>query len=232
MKSLTNYVIDNRLSGRNITRVGDFIKCSSRILFSCDECGYEWLGYVDNIVNKKKGCLHCNKGKRPTNDIIDEYLNKNGLYKRLGHVIDSKNIFECCCIRCKKVWNTNANRILQGQGCPNCKRKSEGRIEDIIKSLNIYFIKQYKIFDRYKVDFFIPSKNIVVEYNGEQHYRVVNFCGDMDRSLKKFQQQQERDSKVRNYCLKSGIKLLEIPYNMNITDVKSIIINEIGENYV
>lgn len=45
--------------------------------------------------------------------------------------------------------------------------------------------------------------------NSEQHYHSVNLWGGQE----KFEQQQERDFALRQYCKKNGIKLLEIPYN-------------------
>ena len=58
------------------------------------------------------------------------------------------------------------------------------------------------------VDFFLPGENLIIEYNGEQHYRSKSLWG----GEKQFTKQQERDEALRKYCLASKIKLLEIPY--------------------
>ena len=62
--------------------------------------------------------------------------------------------------------------------------------------------------NNYRLDFFIPSKNLIVEYNGAQHYKPVKLFG----GAKTFHKQQERDKNVREYCKVNNIKLLEISY--------------------
>jgi very-short-patch-repair endonuclease len=58
-------------------------------------------------------------------------------------------------------------------------------------------------------DFYIPSLNTVVEYDGEQHFRPSDKFGG-----KKFETTVENDLIKNNYCKDKGIKLVRIPYNM------------------
>lgn len=57
-------------------------------------------------------------------------------------------------------------------------------------------------------DFYIESANLMIEYNGEQHYRSKKEWG----GEKQLQWQQARDAALREYCQQEGIRLLEIPY--------------------
>lgn len=96
-------------------------------------------------------------------------------------------------------------------GCPKCsKSKGEKYVEILLKNNNIQYLDQYKFEDlpHIIVDFYIPSKNCVIEYNGRQHYMPIeHFGGQL-----KFEKQQIRDNNLRNYCKINKINLIEIPY--------------------
>ena len=57
-------------------------------------------------------------------------------------------------------------------------------------------------------DFYVESANLMIEYNGEQHYRPLEQWGGEQQ----FKKQQRRDAAFREYCKQEGITLLEIPY--------------------
>lgn len=55
--------------------------------------------------------------------------------------------------------------------------------------------------------------NIAYEYQGEQHYYLVNFGGCDDETAKEnFRVSQIRDNIKREYCKEHRIPLIEIPY--------------------
>ena len=92
------------------------------------------------------------------------------------------------------------------------------KVNTVIQNENIFC--ENKCF---KVDFFIPSRNIVIEYNGIQHYKEVGFFG----GDKVFEKQQERDMALRQYCKEHGIKLIEIPYWEN-NNIENVLDGEMG----
>lgn len=57
-------------------------------------------------------------------------------------------------------------------------------------------------------DFYIPSKKLLVEVNGLQHYAPVQHFG----GAKRFKTQQEHDRRKRLFANKNGYRLLEIEY--------------------
>lgn len=62
-------------------------------------------------------------------------------------------------------------------------------------------------------DFYIPSQNIAIEYDGEQHFQPVNLGGISDESaMKEFRLTQKRDAIKNQYCQTNGIQLIRIPY--------------------
>ena len=125
----------------------------------------------------------------------------------------------------------NAGEHMCGTGCPMCnRRKGEDKVARYLKEKNINFIEQYRINNDnllsinklFVVDFFLPNHNIIIEYNGKQHYAPIDYFG----GKKKFEQQQDRDESLRFYCEKHKIKLIEIPYT-DFDKIEEILVKEI-----
>lgn len=121
---------------------------------------------------------------------------------------------------------------LQGQGCPYCK-ESHGERE-IAKWLDGHGIKYYRqhkvhperlLFGRNKffVDFYLPDCKTFIEYNGEQHYKRIKTW----HTEEQFQEQQDRDRRLREHCKLNGITLIEIPYT-DLKDIDKILNKKIG----
>jgi very-short-patch-repair endonuclease len=63
-----------------------------------------------------------------------------------------------------------------------------------------------------KFDFYIPSKNLLIEYDGQQHFNPCKVKGKHNITNKEVKETRYRD-KIRNqYALKNDIKLLRIKY--------------------
>lgn len=111
-----------------------------------------------------------------------------------------------------------ARKHLMGQGCQQCNKSStaETLISRSLEGTSLAYIPQ-QAFDgcRYKrklrFDFAIyrGEKMVgLVEYNGPQHYRPVEFWGGAEN----FDVVQKRDAIKREFCEREGIPLLVIPY--------------------
>lgn len=62
--------------------------------------------------------------------------------------------------------------------------------------------------------FYLTDYNLAIEYQGEQHYRPIDYFGGKE----KFEVQQKRDNIKRDYCKNNNINLLEIPYYKNVEE--------------
>lgn len=67
---------------------------------------------------------------------------------------------------------------------------------------------------RLRVDFYLPSIKTIIEFNGRQHYERVAAW----QTEEEFQEQKDRDRRLREFCKQKGIMLIEIPY----TEIKNI----------
>jgi hypothetical protein len=114
-----------------------------------------------------------------------------------------------------------ASAHLDGQGCPSCRvSKGELEISKILNKNNIEFKIQYKFSECKNIkelpfDFYLSNYNICIEYNGEQHYRPVDYFGGDER----FITQLKTDKIKEEYCILNNILLIVIKYNENIEDV-------------
>ena len=106
---------------------------------------------------------------------------------------------------------------LAGCGCPKCRRSiGEDKIALYLERNRIEYEGQYMIHNedlfcknkRIFVDFYIPDKNLFIEYNGSQHYKREKYFEEK----RPFEDQESRDIALKTYCKQHGIGLIEIPY--------------------
>lgn len=110
-----------------------------------------------------------------------------------------------------------------GWGCPECgldmsRSIGEEMITEWLKKKNIEFVRQ-KTFEglkgkrrKLKCDFYLPKINLVIEYNGEQHYRQVPQFG----GKKIFLITQEYDRIKKQYCIDNHINYEVIRYDEDV----------------
>ena len=56
------------------------------------------------------------------------------------------------------------------------------------------------------IDIYLPSKKIGIEYQGKQHFKMIEFFGNNEIQLK-------RDKEKIKLCKENGIKLLHFTFN-------------------
>ena len=103
---------------------------------------------------------------------------------------------------------------LQGNTCGKCRMTNgEEKIKYFLESNNIKF-KYQKLFEGCKserklpFDFYLPYYNVIIEYDGRQHFIPIKPWGG-ERGLKKIKQHD----KIRNDFVKENdIKMIRIPY--------------------
>lgn len=133
---------------------------------------------------------------------------------------------------CKKHPNAGVQSMRKGnmnrdniQGCPYCfdtKKfvfsKGEQKIEDVLQNLNIAYLRQYTFGDcrdknMLPFDFYIPSLNKCIEYDGQHHYYPVTFNGVSKEQAEKNHLLTIKHDEIKNqYCKNNNIELLRIPY--------------------
>ena len=139
--------------------------------------------------------------------------------------------WKCQCT-CGRFTTKRTDLLTTGKvyACPICSgvSKGEAKLYDLLTNMDIDF-EQQKTFDtcRFKdtnalakFDFFLSDLNILIEYNGEQHYGYHVSNGKPGwNNEENFKATQERDRQKIEWCKKNDFPLLIIPYtDFNILD--------------
>lgn len=173
------------------------------------------------------GCLKCASIKMHNIQIkdINEFIkdaNKvhSGIYD-YSRVIykGNKTKVEIVCNKHGPFWQTPINHISGKNGCPICRSsKGEKYISKFLIKNNIKYIAQKKFenlvdIKQLSFDFYIPNKNLLIEYNGIQHYQAIDHFG----GIQQLKIQRHHDWLKRKYARDNNIELLIIKYTDNIS---------------
>jgi len=134
--------------------------------------------------------------------------------------IGSKKSIQIKCIKHDSYfWKTPENHIFNSQGCPICQlSKGELAISTYL-SINKIAHKSQQTFDTLrsdmnrplKYDFYIPYHNLLIEFDGQQHFGCNNIKGHII-SDDKLARLKLHDKLKDEYAIKNNIKLLRISY--------------------
>ena len=109
---------------------------------------------------------------------------------------------------------------LQGKRCPHCvETLGETKVRIFLTNNNIKFERE-KHFDdcRNKLplpfDFYLPQYNLCIEFDGEGHFKKINWSGRMteEQMEENLKLNQFRDQIKNDYCKEKGINLIKINY--------------------
>lgn len=194
-----------------------YVNDATKVIITCKKHGD--FEQIPNVHLKGHGCPYCgNNHKYTTKEYVTIASQTHGNkynYDKTIYKGSHQKVTITCPIHGDFV--LMAYQHLQGCGCSKCRASlGENRIRNFLETNKIEHIGEYKIYNESPfcknrilyVDFFLTKYNIVIEYNGEQHYKEVPFF--IKRRTQK--EQQERDNAVRQYCKDHKIKLIEIPY--------------------
>ena len=77
----------------------------------------------------------------------------------------------------------------------------------------------------FKIDFYLPDHNTFIEFHGRQHYERVAVW----HTEEEFAEQQDRDSRLREYCKNKKINLIEISH-IDIDNIDKILTQKLLES--
>lgn len=201
----------------------EYISSKSKLKYVCNKHRSEGVQSVTyNNIKFGFGCKFCGRDKTTkarrlnteqvadifaANDMIlvtgQEYINTS---QKLAYICKHHKEYD---IQYMSTSNAYRNR------CPHCNvYKGELKISEYLLGQGIEFESQKRYPDLIGVgcrplsyDFYIPSNNLLIEYQGEYHDGKSRLQTDAD-----FQKQQEHDRRKREYAKRHNIELLEIWY--------------------
>lgn len=112
---------------------------------------------------------------------------------------------------------TPHNHTNAGSGCPSCRSShGERKIKGILNKYKIPYKTQHTFSDficikaPFRFDFKCKIFNVdcMIEMDGEQHFKAINYFGGDER----FKTQQEQDFRKDQYCHNNNIPMLRVSY--------------------
>lgn len=200
------------------------------------ECGTIKLVNIYNLINNKT--QDCGCGRK---EMLRQTRTKDLVGKKFGKLVveellPDSNKFKRRLYRCKCDCG---NEIVVPSSCLTTNHTSSCGcilsyynmyIDILLDKLHVCHKPEYTVTignHKYRYDFYLPDYNLIIEYDGEQHYMPVNFGeNDIKRMEEKLRTTQEHDKIKNDYCKKHNINLLRIPY-WEKQNIETIIYNHL-----
>jgi hypothetical protein len=206
-----------------------------------NEYDYSLVEYVTNVTKIKiicngcenifeqtpfshmigRGCPSCSIGKRrlTKEDFIlkAKNIHSDKYNYDLVEYINNNTKVKIFCNKCNNIFVQKPMSHLSGRGCPICcESKGEAKVSKYLLENDISFTPQ-KTFRTLrdkrllKPDFYLENLNLLIEYDGEYHYKAIR-GSTPEIKQKNLEIQQRRDKIKTEWAKANNIPLLRIPY--------------------
>ena len=229
-------IIDDLLieewSIKNDKLISCYTTCSSFIAWwKCKICGDEFKMKIHKRTIGRNCLCVSNKTSeflKFSSDQFEKLASKThkNKYTYSGDYITNQSIVTIICPNHGK-FHQIASSHLFGNGCLQCgleqgESKTVTFIRNILDKMNIlYSLEQtfngLKYKKNLRCDIYIPHINLVIEYDGEQHFK--GWSGNKNN----LKISQHRDLIKDQYCLDNNINMIRIPYYMKNKDIVTLI---------
>ncbi|WP_411810927.1 hypothetical protein ACLB9Y_12105 [Chryseobacterium scophthalmum] len=201
---------------------------NSMVLVKCNLFGHHKKPYPQTAVSigKNNICPECAKtreykkkaGENLVTKINNILIEKNSSFSFFGSIDrNDKSIifYELICKNCGcSEWERE--KYVSSVKCKVCYPNDtigESRVIKYLNFLKLTFKKQKKFpgmknEKELKCDFFIPKLNLIIEFDGHQHYYSVDYF----KGFKSFKKTIKCDWIKNRYALKNRINILRIPF--------------------
>lgn len=201
--------------------------CKEKLLCECLVCGYKWKRTADGILQNKSGCPQCSNKRQSQilSDTTEDFINKMKLINPkivvVGEYVNNATPIQCRCLDCGQTFMAIPRNLTTRKTCPLCTvSKGEDKIRDFLIQNNITFEREKTFANligvgggKLRFDFYLPSNKTLIEYNGIQHEKPIDFGGKgIDFAETKYKTQYKNDSIKKDFANEQGLKLIEIWY--------------------
>jgi rubrerythrin len=202
----------------------EFNKANDNLIWKCQKCGEHFKRSWTTMTYKPFPCPYCS-GKYPSKtynlliknpELAMQWNYEKNYPLRPEQVLPNlTKKFWWLCDNCGHEWMSSIHyRNNRNAPCPHCKMsKGEHRVKTFLDSHNIQYHYEHPFPDckhikNLRFDFYTPTYNFCIEYQGEFHYKVIEGISN----AKSLERQQKCDRIKKEYCETHDINLLEIPY--------------------
>lgn len=206
------------------TLLSEYIGNHEYVTYFHSECGRTNRSTASSLLSGH-GCI-CNQSN--ANKVyVEEFLERlkvlgDGKYtltEKLPYV-DTTTKVELLHKDCGTTYKTTPGNFWNGRRCPFCASKGNSKgerlVEEALISLGLTYMEQatfkgMKYHKQLYYDFLLEDIDVIIEYQGLQHYKPVEYLG----GFKKFTSQIRRDEIKAKFAEDNGYKLVEVPYNLD-----------------
>ena len=198
--------------------VEDYVNATTKINHICSK-GHIYP-QTPNSHLYGQGCPKCSGNMRKSHE---DYYNECKESKLDLPIERYVNIGTKIKHKCKynHIYSQRPADHLRSIGCPLCSEShGEKFIRNYLDKHNIKYEPQKRFHDLkdkqpLSYDFYLPNYNILIEYQGIQHFESVSFNGKDYTDLDK---QKRHDNLKRAYAKDNGYRLLELHYSLDTQD--------------
>lgn len=233
-KTNEEFINEMKYINQNIEIIGKYKNANTPIECKCKICKNNWYAKPLNLLYGKTGCPICAINKLGDYKRLSQEEFENKLYEiHNGEIIALENYkgynnrIKFKHVICGHIWYTSPHSvILNNCGCPVCNVSHGEKLIKIFLKNNKILFSQQKRYEgllglknkKLSYDFYLPEYNLLMEFQGEQHERPVEYFGGEE----KFKIQQEHDKRKRDFAKLHNINLLEIWY-YDINNIEKIL---------
>jgi predicted Zn-ribbon and HTH transcriptional regulator len=232
VKKMTKEDFINKLDDDYVL-IGDFINLKTNVNLLHKTCGNIYNVRPGNYLYNNHRC-NCTRTKHKyTIEDIQEFFNKIDDYELISkEYVNTISKIKIKHLKCNNIFEMRFNDFKNNNNrCPKCSSsKGENIIRTFLLNNNIGFIEQ-KCFEDCKdkrvlpFDFYLEDYNILIEYDGELHYKESRYKNSQD----KLNIIKNHDNIKNNYCKENNIKLIRIPY-IEFNNIEEILKKELNVN--
>lgn len=192
----------------------NYVNSTNKVIIICPEHGQFKMAPANHLIGQK--CPSCSGVKRKTTkDFIIEARGVHNQRYDYSLCKYKNNRFKVDII-CPKhgKFKQSPKEHLNGHGCKMCQiSHGEEKIENMLKTLRLNFEREYRFEDpvikNLPFDFYLKDIEILVEYDGRQHFEPVDAFGGEQA----FERLKKNDMLRNEWCEKNNIELVRISFN-------------------
>lgn len=221
----------------------DFVNSStSNLRVICGCCNKEFTTSFRSIKDSNGACSKCGMRKGAISNKLSSIevekrinsINNNVLLNSEDYINNSTSNLKIRCGECGNIFKTSlANYEYNNKiRCDSCSQRistPERSVMDFLSEYKINYIYNHTFDDcaskkLLPFDFYLPDYNLIIETDGEHHFRPV--WGEQHHL-----RTQKHDKIKNDYCRCNSIKLIRIPF-WQFANINEILKNELIEQQI
>ena len=220
----------NQFGATLLTSYQDYENNLVNLEFEC-ACGRKFNRRLADLhIESDYRCAECNNHHKWTYEEVKLFIEDKGCILLSTDYNKNREPLKIQC-KCGEVFYRKFNSVKDSMQyyCNHCASisKGEDEINKVLNTFSTKFYRQYKFSDCKNIrslpfDFYIPSFNIAIEYDGKQHYKIDCF----NMTLLDLMNLKRNDNIKTEYCKNNNIKLIRIPY-WEFDNIEQIICQEL-----